>query len=86
MPYAGAISGWTIVGDVTGSVSIDISHSTYTNYDTMTALFTATCASAKKAQATGLSYSFAAGDILRYSASGFANFTRCCLTLEVTPS
>ena len=86
IPYAGLITGWTITGDTTGSASIVVSHSTYSAYDTMTTLFTASCSSAKKAQATGLSYSFAAGDIIRFSGSGFSNFTRCNITLTVSPS
>jgi hypothetical protein len=84
IPYGGNIEGWTIVGDVAGSVSIAVSRATYANYDTMTSLFTATCTTSKKAQATGLSHTLTAGDILRFTASGFASFARCTITLEVT--
>lgn len=84
IPYGGTIEGWTIVGDVAGSVSITVSRATYANYDTMTSLFTATCTTSKKAQASGLSHAITAGDILRFSASGFASFARCAITLEVT--
>ena len=84
IPYGGTIEGWTIVGDVAGSVSIAVSRATYANYDTMTSLFTATCTTSKKAQATGLSHTLTAGDILRFTASGFASFARCAITLEVT--
>ena len=86
MPYNGLITGWTITGDVSGSASIVVAHSTYAAYDTMTTLFTATCTSAKKNQATGLSNTFAAGDVLRFTGSGFSNFTRCNIVLTVTPS
>lgn len=82
IPFSGTITSWTIAGDVAGSASIAVSHSTYAAYDTMTALFTATCTTAKKAQATGLSYAVAAGDILRFSGSGFSAFTRCSIVLE----
>lgn len=84
IPYGGTITAWTIVGDAAGSVSIIVSHSTYSAYDTMTTLFTATCTTSKKAQATGLSHAVTAGDILRFSASSFALFTRCSITLEVS--
>lgn len=83
IPFGGTITDWTIVGNTTGSASIIVSHATYANYDTMTTLFTATCTSAKKATATGLSHSVAAGDILRFSGSGFSGFTRCSITLTV---
>ena len=83
IPYGGTIEGWTIVGDVAGSVSIAVAHATYANYDTMTSLFTATCTTSKKAQATGLSHTLTAGDILRFTASGFSLFNRVSITLEV---
>ena len=83
IPYGGNIEGWTIVGDVAGSVSIAVSRATYANYDTMTSLFTATCTTSKKAQATGLSHTLTAGDILRFTASGFSLFNRVSITLEV---
>jgi len=84
IPYGGTIEGWTIVGDVAGSVSIAVSRATYANYDTMTSLFTATCTTSKKAQATGLSHTLTGGDILRFTASGFSLFNRVSITLEVT--
>ncbi len=84
VPYGFSGTGWTIVGDVAGSASIVVSHSTYSAYDTMTTLFTATASSVKKNQATGLSFSLAAGDILRFSGSGFAGFTRCSIVLDGT--
>lgn len=83
IPYGGTIEGWTIVGDVAGSVSIAVSRATYANYDTMTSLFTATCTTSKKAQASGLSHAITAGDILRFTASGFSLFNRVSITLEV---
>lgn len=82
IPYGGTIIAWTIVGNVAGSASIIVSNATYANYDTMTTLFTATCTSAIKAQATGLSNTLVAG-VLRFEGSGFAGFTRCSIVLTV---
>lgn len=82
-PFSGTITDWTILGDVSGSVSIAVSNATYANYDTMTSLLTATCTSAKKNQSTGLSVAVVAG-VLRFSASSFANFNRCSIELTVT--
>lgn len=86
IPYAFNGTGWTIAGDVAGSASIVVSHATYANYDTMTTTLTATCTTAKKNQATGLSYSFAAGDVVRFSGSGFSGFTRVSIALDGTPA
>lgn len=83
VPYGGTIEAWTIAGDAAGDASIVVSHATYAAYDTMTTLFTATCTGSNKAQATGISHTLTAGDILRFSGSGFALFTRVSITLEV---
>lgn len=83
IPYGGTIEAWTIVGDAAGDASIIVSHATYAAYATMTTLFTATCTGSNKAQATGLSHTLTAGDILRFSGSGFALFTRVSIVLEV---
>lgn len=85
LPYGGTITAWSIVGDAAGDVSIAVSHATYAAYPTMTSLFTATCTGSEKADDTGLSHALAAGDVLRFSASGFALFTRCSIVLTVTP-
>jgi hypothetical protein len=83
VPYSGTITGWTIFGDEIGNASIIVSNATYANYDTMTTLLTATCTSAKKAQATGLSVAVVAG-ALRFSGSGFSGFSRCSIVLEIS--
>jgi hypothetical protein len=83
MKYAGTITGWHIVGDASGDVAITVSHSTFAAYNTMTTLFTANCSGAIKASATGLSQPFSAGDVMRFSATGFAGFTRCAIVLDV---
>lgn len=82
VPYGGTITGWTILGDTTGSASIVVSNATYANYDTMTTLFTATLTTAKKNQTTGLSTALVAG-VLRFSGSGFSGLTRCSIVLTV---
>jgi hypothetical protein len=83
LPYGGTISSWTIGGDAAGSASIIVSYALYASYATMTTLFTATCTTSNKAQATGLSHTLPAGSFLRFSGSGFALFTRVSIVLEV---
>lgn len=86
VPYNFAGTGWTITGDVVGSASVVVSHSSYTNYDMMTTLFTASVTGAKKNTASGLSFTLTAGDIIRFTGSGFSNFTRLNIALTGTPS
>lgn len=83
MKYGGTITGWRIVGDTSGDVSIVVSHATFAAYNTMTTLFTAVCSGQIKESDTGLNHPFAVGDVLRFSASGFALFTRCAIVLDV---
>ncbi len=81
--YGGIITAWTIVGDLAGSASILVERAAYGNYSTMTTLFTATTTTSAKARATGLNYIVCADDVLRFTGSGFATFTRCAITLTV---
>ena len=83
MPYAGTITGWVIVGDVAGDADITVSHADYASFPTITTLFTASCSGVQKEEAFGLSHAFSAGDVLRFSATGFANFTRCSISLVI---
>jgi hypothetical protein len=84
MPYGGTITGWTIIGGpVAGNASVTVSHATYGAYDTMTSLFTASVSGAIKAQGSGLSHPFAIGDVIQFSWSGFATFSRCAIKLTV---
>jgi hypothetical protein len=83
IPYGGTITGWRIVGDASGNASIIVQHATFSAYNTMTTLFTATCTGAIKASATGLTHPFSPGDVIRFSGSGFANMTRCSIKLTV---
>jgi hypothetical protein len=83
MKYGGTITGWRIVGDTSGDVSIVVSHATFAAYNTMTTLFTAVCSGQIKESDTGLNHPFAVGDVLRFSASGFAGFTRVAIVLDV---
>jgi hypothetical protein len=85
IPYNATITGWSITGDVSGSVTIAVSKASFSDYDTMTQLFTASVASAKKAQGSGLFARLNAGDILRFTGTSFVNFTRCNIALTVIP-
>ncbi len=85
LKYGGTITGWRITGDGSvGSASITVYHATYAAWPTLTTLFTATCSSQDKDDDTGLSHAVSAGDVLRFEASGFANWTRCGIVLDMT--
>ena len=38
MPYGGSITGWDILGNVSGSISIDLKKSTYSGFPTTTSV------------------------------------------------
>ncbi len=84
IPYGGTITGWTIVGDAAGSVSIAVARSTYASYDTMATMFTAACTTSVKAQSGNISYPIYANDVLRFTGSGFGIFQRVCIVLTVS--
>jgi hypothetical protein len=84
MKYGGTITGWHIVGNTAGDVSITVSRAPFASYDTMTTLFTATCSGSLTAvNPVPISHDFFVGDVLRFSATGFSGFTRCAIVLDV---
>jgi hypothetical protein len=94
LPFAGTIQRWTIVGDVTGSITIDVQKCTYAGFPTFSSVAgTAkpSLSGAQKAQNTSLtgwgSTGLAQGDLLRAVVSGAAtNIKRATVTLWVKRS
>jgi hypothetical protein len=91
LPFSGTIQQWTIVGDVSGSVVVDIQRCTYANFPTYSSIAgTAkpTLSSAQKAQNTTLSgwgsTAISQGDMMRAVTSGAAtSITRLSVMLWV---
>jgi hypothetical protein len=89
LPYAGTITGWTILSDAAGSCVATISKCTYANFPTFTAISGTekpTLTSAQKNQDLSLTTwttSFAQGDILRCSLDSASTVKRVQIGLRV---
>lgn len=94
IPFAGTITGVTLLADVSGSIVIDIWKDTYANYpptiaDTITASALPTISSAIKSQdttLTGWTTSVTAGDVIRFNVNSCSTITRCNIILSITRS
>jgi hypothetical protein len=92
IPFACTITEWTLMGDQSGSIVVDIWKDTYANFppvvgDSITASAKPTISGATKGQSstlTGWTTSVAAGDTLRFNVDSITSLTRCTLGLKVT--
>jgi hypothetical protein len=89
--FACTVTGWTILGDQSGSIVVDVWKDTYANFpptvaDTIAGSEKPTFSSATKGQDTSLSTwttAVAAGDILRFNVDSAATITRATLAIRV---
>lgn len=92
IPFSGTISQWTVLNDVTGSITFDIWKETYTNYpptvaDTITGSAKPLTTSAIKGQSstlTGWTTTINSGDILGFNVDSATTVTRSTLVLKLT--
>ena len=91
IPFACTITGWTVLLDVSGTISVGIWKCTYAQFDNSAhpvvddLLVTPAVSAAHKAQATGLTHAVAAGDVLRFNlAAAATNCTRATIVLNAT--
>jgi hypothetical protein len=90
VPFACTISQWTLLADVSGSITIGIAKAAYSGFPTTTSIVASAApalSSAQKAQSsslTGWTTTITAGDILEFSASSITNVTRITIALKVT--
>jgi len=90
--FAFTITEWTLLGDQSGSIVVDIWKDTYANYpptvaDTITASAKPTISTATKGNSstlTGWTTSVAAGDTLRFNIDSVTSLTRCTMILKAT--
>lgn len=91
LPFAFDILEWTLLGDQSGSIVIDVWKDAYANYppvdaDSITASAPPTISSATKGQSstlTGWTVSVAAGDSLRFNVDSVTSLQRVTLGLKV---
>lgn len=89
--YACTILQWTLLGDQSGSIVVDIWKDTYANYppvvgDSITASAKPTITTATKGQSstlTGWTTAIAAGDILGFNVDSVTSMQRVTLALKV---
>jgi len=89
--FAATITKWTLLGDVSGSIVVDVWKDTYANHppvvgDSITAAAKPTISGATKGQSstlTGWTTSIAAGDILRFNVDSASTVTRVTLALTL---
>jgi len=94
VPYTGTITGWTILGDVSGSMVVDVWKDTYANYpptvaDTIAGTEKPTISAALTGQDLSLSTwttSVTAGDIIGFNVDSCSTITRATLVIRILPS
>jgi len=94
VPYTGTITGWTILGDVSGSMVVDVWKDTYANYpptvaDTIAGSEKPTISAALTGQDLSLSTwttSVTAGDIIGFNVDSCSTITRATLVIRILPS
>lgn len=92
IPFAGTITGWTLIGDVSGSASIDVKKSTYAAFPTNTSIVASAPPALSSAQnatsttLTGWTTAVAAGDVLEFVLSSATTLKRLTLELQITRS
>ena len=92
IPYNMTITRWTMVGDVTGSIVVDIWKTNYASYpptvsNTITSASLPTISSSIKAQSstlTGWTTAVTAGDIARFYVSSSSAITKLTLSIQGT--
>ena len=89
--FAGTIDGWAILGDASGSITVDVSKSTYATFPTFTASSGTSPAlsSQQKNQRIGINWTgfttVSANDIIRFAVSGTpATVTTVTVALRIT--
>ena len=92
VPYAGTITGWTLIGDVSGSAQITVSKATYAGFPTVASIVASAppnLSSAQKSTSTtltGWTTAVAAGDILSFNLDSITTCTRLVLELQIARS
>lgn len=91
IPFGYTITEWTLLGDQSGSIVVDIWSDAYSAYpptgaDSITASAKPTISTATKGQSstlTGWTTVIAAGGTLRFNVDSITSLTRCTLSLKV---
>lgn len=89
IPFAGTITNWTILSDLTGSATFDVKKSTFAAFPTTTSIVASappTLSSNQKATSSALSAwttTINAGDVIEFVLSTVSTLTRVILELTI---
>ncbi len=92
IPFAGTITSWTVIGDVSGSASFTVKKSTFAAFPTNSSIVASakpTLSSqqnATSATLTGWTTAITAGDVLEFVLDSATTVTRLVLELQITKS
>ena len=92
IPFAMTITGWTLTGDQTGSIVVDVWKTSYAGFppsvaNTITGADIPTITSAQKNQNNAVTLwntALAAGDIIAYNVNSASSITRVMLSIKAT--
>lgn len=90
--FPGTISSWTILGNTSGSITVDVSKASYADFPTFTVSGgTSPVLAASQKNTSGINWTnfttVTTGDILRFTVSGtITNLTRVTIALLIIPS
>jgi hypothetical protein len=91
-PYAGTLTGWTLLADVSGSAQITVSKGTYSAFPTVASIVASappilsTAQKATSTTLTGWTTAVAAGDIFSFNLDSVTTCTRIILELQIARS
>lgn len=92
VPFAGTITGWTLIADQSGSASITVKKSTYAAFPTNSSIVASappalsSQQNATSATLTGWTTAIAAGDVLEFVLASATTVQRLVLELQITRS
>lgn len=92
VPFAGTITGWTLIADVSGSASITVKKSTFAGFPTNSSIVTSappalsSQQNATSSTLTGWTTAVAAGDVLEFVLASATTVTRLTLELQIKRS
>jgi hypothetical protein len=92
VPFAGTITGWTLIADVSGSASITVKKSTFAAFPTNSSIVAAAPPALSSQQnatsttLTGWTTAVAAGDVLEFVLASATTVKRLVLELQITRS
>lgn len=90
MPFAGTITGWALVANQSGSITVNVWKDTLANFPPTSddALFSASLSSATRSPTSGsyttVSHAFSVGDVIRFNVASVTDIQRVTVGLRIS--